>query len=76
MKLPARAAPVVQGLLLTLLMTFVVSGVSTLWALGPTTEVLRRWPEAWGMSWVVAFPTMLVVMPLVRRVVVRLVAAP
>lgn len=75
-KLPARHAPVVTGLLLTCLMTFVVSGVSTLLALGPTVEFLARWPGAWMASWAIAFPTILFVMPLVRRLVARLVAAP
>nr|WP_302474110.1 DUF2798 domain-containing protein [Roseococcus sp. MDT2-1-1] len=63
-------------MLLTCLMTFVVSGMSTLLALGPGAEFLVRWPVAWMSSWAVAFPTILLVMPLVRRLVGRLVAAP
>ncbi|MCX8134848.1 MAG: DUF2798 domain-containing protein [Roseococcus sp.] len=72
--LPARFAPLVQGFFLTLFMTCIVSGISTLWALGPSAEFLARWPAAWMMSWAIAFPAVLVVMPLVRRITQRLVA--
>jgi hypothetical protein len=71
---PARAAPLVQGFFLTLFMTCIVSGISTLWALGFTREFLSRWPVAWGISWLIAFPSVLVVMPLVRRITRRVVA--
>jgi hypothetical protein len=30
--------------------------------------------RAWGLSWLVAFPTLLLVLPLVRRAVARIVA--
>ena len=75
-KLPARLALPVTGFFLTFIMTCVISGVSTATALGPTDAFLRHWPAAWMSSWAVAFPTVLVVMPLVRRIVSRLVAPP
>ncbi len=75
-RLPARFAPIVQGLVLTCLMTFVVAGISTLLALGATWAFVTRWPLAWLTSWAVAFPTILVVMPIVKRIVARVVALP
>jgi len=75
-KLPARYAAVVLPLVLTAVMTFIVSGISTFSALGPSAEFLRVWPVSWALSWAVAFPTMLVVLPLARRIVALLVAAP
>ncbi|WP_027284577.1 DUF2798 domain-containing protein [Rubritepida flocculans] len=74
--LPARFAHLVQGFFLTLFMTCIVSGISTLWALGPSAEFLARWPVAWGISWLIAFPSVLVVLPIVRRITQRLVAHP
>jgi hypothetical protein len=68
-KLPARFAPVVLPLVLSILMTFVVSAISTLKSLGPTPAFLATWPGAWAISWLVAFPTLLAVLPLVRRIV-------
>jgi len=75
-KLPARFAPVVMPLVLSILMTFVVSGISTLKSLGPTPAFLATWPAAWAISWLVAFPTLLAVLPLVRRIVSWVVSAP
>ena len=75
-KLPARFAPIVMPLILSVLMTFVVSVISTLKSLGPTPAFLATWPGAWALSWLVGFPTLLVVLPLVRRIVSLLVEAP
>jgi hypothetical protein len=75
-RLPARYAAVVMPLILSLLMTFVVSGIATLKALGPTAEFLQTWPGSWALSWLVAFPTLLFVLPIVRRLVALIVAPP
>ncbi|PDT88216.1 hypothetical protein CO669_21570 [Bradyrhizobium sp. Y36] len=71
-KLPARYAPIV----LSILITAIVSVISTLRSLGPTPAFPATWPGACGLSWPVAFPTLLLVLPLVRRIVACLVAAP
>jgi hypothetical protein len=60
-------------LMLSIPMTFVVSAISTLKSLGPTPSFLVTWPTAWALSWLVAFPTLLVVLPLVRRIVTLVV---
>lgn len=73
-RLPARYGTILLPLLLSIIMTFIVSGISTLKALGPTAEALRNWPAAWGLSWLVAFPTLLLVLPVVRRILARVLA--
>ncbi len=75
-KLPARYAAVVLPLILSVIMTCAISGISTLIALGPTAEALHQWPVSWALSWVVAFPVLMVVLPLVRRLVGLVVSAP
>jgi hypothetical protein len=75
-KLPARYAPVVMPLILSVLMPFVVSTIPTLRSLGPTSGFLAAWPGGWGLSRLVAFPTLLAVLRLVRRIVALLVAPP
>ncbi len=75
-KLPARYAGFIMPLVLSVLMTFVVSAIATLRSLGPGPDFLATWPTAWGLSWLVAFPTLLLVLPLVRRIVGLLVEAP
>ena len=75
-RLPPRFTLPVTGFILSGIMTIMISGISTLLALGPGAEFLARWPIAWISSWIIAFPTVLVVLPMVRRLVARIVAAP
>ena len=75
-KLPARYAAILMPLILSLLMTFLVSGISTALNVGLSAQFLALWPKAWGFSWLVAFPALLVLLPFVRRLVGLLVEAP
>ena len=72
-KLPARAATWVMPLLLSILMTFIVSMISTLRSTGLAPGMLQMWLGSWALSWVVAFPTLLLVLPLVRRATAAIV---
>jgi len=71
--LPARFAPVLFGLILSGLMSLVVSGISTYRATGLVEGFLVLWIGAWLAAWLVAFPLVLLVAPVTRRVVQRLV---
>ncbi|MFG1311592.1 DUF2798 domain-containing protein [Xanthobacter tagetidis] len=75
-KLPARYAGIVMPLVLSVLMTFVVSAIATARSLGLGPDFVSTWPIAWGLSWLVAFPTLLLVLPVVRRIVGLVVEAP
>ena len=68
-----RLAPVIFGLILTGLMSLIVSGIATVRAVGLPADFLTLWMGAWGMSWMFAFPTVLVVAPVTRRIVDKLV---
>jgi hypothetical protein len=63
----------VLPLLLSIVMTCVVSLISTLRSIGLAPDFVRLWLGAWALSWVVAFPLLLVVLPLVRAATDRLV---
>ena len=76
MKLPARFQHIVFGFLLSGLMSFLVSGIATLKAVGVSGAFLMQWMSAWLPSWAVAFPAVLVVAPVVRRLTSKLVEAP
>ena len=65
-KLPARHAGIVMPLLLSILMTFIVSLISTLHSIGFGKGLVQVGMGAWGLSWIIAFPTLLLVLPLVR----------
>ena len=72
-KLPARYAPILGFVVLSLFMTCIVSGISTLRSIGFAPNFFQVWPAAWAMSWCVAFPTLMVVTPVVNRIVAGLV---
>ena len=65
-KLPANMHGVVMPFFLSMLMTLIVSAISTIHALG-IHGVFRIWLVSWLFSWVIAFPALLLVLPLVRR---------
>jgi hypothetical protein len=73
-KLPARYAGLVMPFLLSILMTCVVSLISTLKGVGPVANFASIWLGAWGVSWLIAFPTLLLVLPVVRRLTAAVVA--
>jgi hypothetical protein len=72
-KLPARSAAWVMPLLLSLLMTFIVSLISTARVVGFSLDLPRLWMSSWALSWLVAFPTLLLVLPVVRRATAAIV---
>ena len=70
--LPARWSPVLFALLLSGMMSLIVSGVATLRAVGLPAGFVGLWLTSWLSSWAVAFPAVLVVAPLARRLVALL----
>lgn len=69
MKIPARFAPIVFGALLSLIMTGVVSAFVIAITQGLSTDFVTHWLRSCALTWPVAFPTVTLVAPLVRRAV-------
>ena len=65
--------PILFGFLLSGVMSLLVSGVSTLRALGLISNFLSVWFSAWLAAWIIAFPIVLFAAPQVRRIVQRLI---
>jgi Protein of unknown function (DUF2798) len=72
-KLPATYARVVLPLFLSFIMTGVISLISTLRSAGFGVGFFPLWLGSWGLSWLVAFPTLMLVLPLVRRATAAIV---
>ncbi len=75
-KLPPQAMHIVMPFLLSVLMSGIISFVSTAKALGLSPDLVQSWLKAWGLSWLVAFPAVVVVLPVVRRLAGMLVQSP
>ena len=65
-KIPATWRWFVMPLLLTFFMTAIVSAISTIHAAGNNWTV-NLWLGSWLFSWIIAFPTILVVLPLLNK---------
>ena len=74
--MPARYAPVLFGFILSALMSFMVSGIATFRNAGLVDGFFSLWIGAWLPSWLIAFPVVLVVAPVARRLVGLVVKAP
>lgn len=71
---PKKFAPALFGLILSGLMSLLVSGIATYRAAGIAPDFIGIWATGWVTAWLVAFPVVLVVAPLARRVVGALIA--
>lgn len=69
MPVAARHAPLLIAFFMSLCMALPMSGVLTLLNLGFNTTALLRWPRNFIVAWPIAFPTVLLVGPQVRRLV-------
>lgn len=68
-----KTEAILFGFMLSGLMSFVVSGISALRAVGLVPSFTMLWIGAWLTAWAVAFPVVLVAAPLARRIVRRVV---
>ncbi|HHY50420.1 MAG TPA: DUF2798 domain-containing protein [Alphaproteobacteria bacterium] len=74
--MPARYAPILFGFILSALMSLLVSGIATFRNAGLGEGFILTWIQAWLPSWLIAFPVVLVVAPITRRLVGLLVKTP
>jgi hypothetical protein len=75
-KLPASFNTVAMPFVLSIFMSCLVSMISTVRAYGFADFDLGTWLQAWGLSWIVAFPSLFVVLPIVRKIVAAMVEKP
>ena len=66
-KLPAKYMTIVMPFILSIMMSAIVSFIATLKVMGFSGDLASHWLQAWGLSWIVAFPVLSVVLPPVRK---------
>ncbi|MAW33672.1 MAG: hypothetical protein CMK56_04620 [Proteobacteria bacterium] len=71
--IPTKYAQLTFIFIVSIFMSCVVSSVSVLNTTGLVESFLSLWMIAWYKSWFVAFPSLLVITPLVRRFVDTLI---
>lgn len=75
-KLPPRYAAFVMPFILSCFMTCIVSLISTLRSLGWAEDLLSIWMGSWAISWLIAFPALLLILPVARRLTSWFVRSP
>lgn len=74
MRIPSRFAPILFSALLSAIMVSIVSAFVLAMSRGIHAGFTAQWLRSCATTWPVAFPTVAVVAPWVRRVVTRLTA--
>lgn len=72
MKIPARYSNLLFGGMLSVIMVTIISGAVVFINQGYNEEFFTHWFKGFITAWPVAFPSVLVVAPFVRRVVARI----
>ena len=72
MKIPAKYSNLLFGGLLSVIMVTIISGAVVLVNQGLTAAFPAQWFKGFATAWPIAFPTVLVVAPRVRKLVARL----
>jgi len=72
-KLSAKYATVVIPFILSFLMSGLISLINIIHNIGFVDHLATVWVSAWFFSWCVAFPAVLILLPIVRRITARLV---
>lgn len=67
-KLPAKFAAVIMPLILSGLMSGTISMINLWKNLGYFDGFFVKWVGVWLFSWLIAFPTVMMFLPLVRRI--------
>ena len=71
--IPRRLEPIAFAFLLSGIQSFLISGIATSIAISDWSKFFEFWMGAYVSSWAIAFPGVLIVAPLVRRILKRIV---
>lgn len=74
MRIPSRYAPILFSALLSAIMVAIVSAFVLITTQGIHAGLFAQWLKSCATTWPVAFPTVAVVAPLVRKMVGRITA--
>jgi hypothetical protein len=72
--IPRRYSNILFSLFLSGMMSLLVSGITTLRTAPLDAAFVPGWLASWLASWAIAFPAVMIVAPVARRMVARLTA--
>lgn len=74
MKIPVRYSNLLFGAILSIIMVTIISGAVVLVTEGFNPDFPAHWLKGFATAWPIAFPTLLVVAPWVRKLVTKITA--
>jgi hypothetical protein len=75
-KLPAKYYSIMMPLILSSIMCLIISGINTYRYNGYNKMFLSLWMNSWKLSWLIAFPSVLLLLPLAKKIVSMIVETP
>ena len=72
MKINAKHSNLLFAFFMSVLMALLMSGVLTAIHLGFTPDFVAQWLHSFVLAWPIAFPSILAIAPLVRKIVAKL----
>jgi hypothetical protein len=69
----AKYTPLVFAFFMSMMMAFIMSAILTFVNLGAVPDFISRWLHAFAVAWACAFPTVLLVAPIARKIVAKIV---
>lgn len=64
-----KAASLLFPFILSCMMSFLISGITTFKAVGLIDNFFSMWMSAWVVAWMFAFPSVLVCAPIAQKLV-------
>ncbi|OJU90325.1 MAG: hypothetical protein BGO19_09860 [Acinetobacter sp. 38-8] len=64
-----KAATLLFPLILSCMMSFIISGITTFKAVGLVNHFFSMWMSAWIIAWIFAFPSVLICAPIAQKLV-------
>ncbi len=74
MSIDKRFAPLLNAMLMAIVLPFFMTLVVTLVNVGFTDTLVQSWMRTWWIASIAAFPLILILAPMIRRIVSRVTA--
>ena len=75
-KIPARYLHIMIPFVLSFFISGIISGIFTIKSMGFQPDTIFAWLNSWILAWSIAFPSVLIMLPIVKKIVGFIVETP